>query len=416
MNTNSKYNSQNNTGSLQAPIHQASRSTGECDPSVEQSEVAEQIQAELELIGTIIECVPSLGNATKTCADLWQYSSFMLEKVSRTFALNINVLPGVTAGLKQQMLLAYLFCRMADTVEDDPILSAEQKKERLQLFSNVFSQSTTDQALQAGEEFVNALPNHWQGNCDYNHILCENLQWPLQLYLEFPSEVQGVISHTIQEMCTGMASYALKQEQAGDWMSLQTVAQLDDYCYYVAGVVGTMITGLFSANSIFIGPNKQKQLHSLSVSFGLGLQLVNIMKDVVEDSHRGVCYIPQELANPYQVTTRQLFDPSNKSIAQKVMQAMVQKAYAHLCDALDYTLSIPRLEPRMRLFCLWPLFMALENLVAIGDGSKSFAQDSKVKITRAQVKAIIRNTILLVPSNFLLKQYFLKMSAKIRTV
>ncbi|MBT5375365.1 MAG: squalene/phytoene synthase family protein, partial [Nitrospinaceae bacterium] len=47
--------------------------------------------------------------------DDWTYCVKTLPKVSRTFALNISVLKG---DLHRSILVAYLFCRIVDTVED----------------------------------------------------------------------------------------------------------------------------------------------------------------------------------------------------------------------------------------------------------------------------------------------------------
>jgi len=47
--------------------------------------------------------------------DDWNYCVSTLPKVSRTFALNISVLKG---DLHKSILIAYLFCRTIDTVED----------------------------------------------------------------------------------------------------------------------------------------------------------------------------------------------------------------------------------------------------------------------------------------------------------
>ena len=48
----------------------------------------------------------------------------MLPAVSRTFALGIRLLPG---RLGAAVRTAYLICRIADTIEDEPSVSAEQK-------------------------------------------------------------------------------------------------------------------------------------------------------------------------------------------------------------------------------------------------------------------------------------------------
>jgi farnesyl-diphosphate farnesyltransferase len=77
-----------------------------------------------------------------------------------------------------------------------------------------------------------------------------------------------------------------------------------------------------------------------------------------------------------------------------VMEELVRKAWSHLDDAIAYTKLIPNVKMRTRLFCLWPLFMAAENMKLIGDGSSLFASDKKVKITRDTVKRIIKQTMM----------------------
>lgn len=62
-------------------------------------------------------------------------------------------------------------------------------------------------------------------------------------------------------------------------------------------------------------------------------------------------------------------------------------------DSIAYTKLIPKMKMRTRLFCLWPLFMAAENLRLIGDGLCVFSSDKKVKITRDTVKRIVKKTM-----------------------
>ena len=52
------------------------------------------------------------------------YQNKILTGVSRTFAFTIPQLPD---GLRSHITNAYLLCRIADTIEDDADLSAEQK-------------------------------------------------------------------------------------------------------------------------------------------------------------------------------------------------------------------------------------------------------------------------------------------------
>ncbi|HMJ50103.1 MAG TPA: squalene/phytoene synthase family protein, partial [Burkholderiales bacterium] len=62
------------------------------------------------------------------------YQEDILQGVSRTFALTIPQLP---EGLRQPVSNAYLLCRIADTIEDEPALSGEQKRYFSQQFIRV---------------------------------------------------------------------------------------------------------------------------------------------------------------------------------------------------------------------------------------------------------------------------------------
>ena len=73
---------------------------------------------------------------------------------------------------------------------------------------------------------------------------------------------------------------------------------LNEYCYYVAGVVGEMLTELFCDYSSDIDAH-QNELMNLAVSFGQGLQMTNILKDIWDDHKRGACWLPREHFEKY---------------------------------------------------------------------------------------------------------------------
>src|ERR1700730_2043957 len=71
----------------------------------------------------------------------------ILPHVSRTFALTIPQLP---PGLRTAVTSAYLLCRIADTIEDEPALSAAETLAFLQRFTAVVC-GEEEAALLAGE-------------------------------------------------------------------------------------------------------------------------------------------------------------------------------------------------------------------------------------------------------------------------
>lgn len=318
-----------------------------------------------------------------------EFAAFMLGKTSRTFALNIQVLP---MGLRRQVLLAYLFCRMADTLEDDNELSESAKIGLLQMFRGLFPPAADRQARL--EAFRASLPPEWAASERWDRLLVFHCHWILPQLSEFPAGVIEAISRCVDEMSLGMIDFTRKQaDTRSGQVLIATVEDLDRYCYYVAGTVGNLLCELFTLHSPLIGKKRATALRALSVSFGLGLQLTNILKDIQEDRTRNVSFIPRSLLE-------------NERLTERVMAKLIAKARTHLEDALEYCCLLPRLEPRLRLFCLWPLFMAAENLVLMGKNLDGYQGDSKLKITRRQVKDIVGRTSIACWSNVWIRSMF----------
>lgn len=70
-------------------------------------------------------------------------------------------------------------------------------------------------------------------------------------------------------------------------------AELDEYMHYVAGIVGFMITEVFSAISIVVR-SRRRLLLPLAREYGLGLQTVNIIRGIRKDRERGWIFVPEE--------------------------------------------------------------------------------------------------------------------------
>jgi len=67
----------------------------------------------------------------------------------------------------------------------------------------------------------------------------------------------------------------------------QTIEDLEQYCFRVAGVVGLMMCPLLGAHPQMAAPH--------AVSLGSAMQLTNIARDVQADARLGRIYIPQDL-------------------------------------------------------------------------------------------------------------------------
>jgi farnesyl-diphosphate farnesyltransferase len=148
-----------------------------------------------------------------------------------------------------------------------------------------------------------------------------------------------------------------------------------------------MITELFLEA---IGPNAPRQeLYRHCESFGIGLQLVNIVKDVTDDHARGVCYLPRRMCEAEGFDPERLLEPEFRPAAKRVLGLVIDRAHEHLCSALEYTLQLPASHHQLRLFCLLPLWLALETLRLAREHDGVFTPGMPVKVSRADVQRIV---------------------------
>ena len=321
-----------------------------------------------------------------------QYQDYILQGVSRTFALTI---PQLSKELVQVVGNAYLWCRMADTIEDDPQLALVLKGH----FSDQLSGLLTSQ--ESTDAWVTELQPHL--HCDTAPAeldLIANSQRILRLFRAFSPAQQSIIQQCVATMVQGMMHYQAHQPHSG----LPNMPAFNDYCYHVAGVVGEMLTLLYCDYSKGFKDNKA-QLMPLSVSFGQGLQMTNILKDIWQDQGREICWLPQDVFSKYNIQLQDLSKQRTNPDFHQGVRELVAIAHGHLQDALTYTLLIPKAEQGYRNFCLWAIGMALLTLKNIYK-QPDFQQSSQIKISRNKVKTIFVVTRFIGRSNSLVKLFF----------
>jgi farnesyl-diphosphate farnesyltransferase len=298
------------------------------------------------------------------------YQDQILPHVSRTFALTIPQLP---AGLRTAVTCAYLLCRIADTIEDEPALSPPETLAFLQRFSAVLVDGNP--ALLAGEIAPRLSDRTLAAERD---LVC-NMERVVAVLAQLNAPQRAAIQRCVELMCLGMPRFQFSASLKG----LARSSDLDDYCYYVAGVVGEMLTDLFCDYSPQIARHRPA-LCANAASFAQGLQMTNILKDVWEDRGRGACWLPQEVFTRHGVDLSDLasepFDPRFAA----GFRELVGVAHAHLRNALDYTLLIPSKETGIRRFCLWAIGLAVLTLRKI-EHNPRFTAGVQVKVTRSAV-------------------------------
>ena len=324
-------------------------------------------------------------------ADL-AFQADMLQRVSRTYSLTIPLLP---SGLREVVANAYLLCRIADTVEDDPGLDPVRKEILLRGFTSAVAGHADTEALAA--KLSTLLTGATSGG---ERILVENTSRILRITHEFAPTRRKAIERCLAEMTQGMIEFQRRLGREG----LRHMADLDRYCYHVAGVVAKMLTELFCDHSPAIA-EKREELMGLAPCYGHGLQLANILKDIWSDLARGNCWLPREpfLAGGFDLDELRAGDNGPEFSAG--LDELVASAHDQLQKGLEFILLIPRRERGVRRHLLLTLGMAAATLRRI-HRSEEFRTGKDVTQTKRAAPVLVAAILTLAHSNLLINGLF----------
>lgn len=150
-------------------------------------------------------------------------------------------------------------------------------------------------------------------------------------------------------MAKGMADWVEK-----DWQ-IRTKEDLDDYTYYVAGLVGVMLSDIWRwYDNTDTDPE-------LAIGYGRGLQAVNVLRNKDEDAERGVQFFPDNW------TREDMFAYASENL---------EKADKYMKDIKTKNII---------LFCKIPLALAHRTLNALKSGQE--------KMSRQEVEATVEEII-----------------------
>lgn len=298
----------------------------------------------------------------------------ILPAVSRTFALSIEMLP---EALRDAVRVGYLLCRVVDTIEDDDGLPPIIREQLFDAFDIALADDGADtaplivlaDAVEIGENLA-------------ERRLMRNAGGVFRQLRGLSVGQREALRRPIATMSAGMRETCRRVDATGK-LRIRDLEDLEQYCYYVAGTVGELLTALFLDFHGELEPQTRGVVDMNAVSFGLGLQLVNIVKDVAADAERGVSFVPRSLCANMGITTDQLLDPTKRAEALAVIGAVCQRARTHLERAAVYTQAWPADTGHgIRLFCLVPLVLAFESLHEVERGENTLIPGAVPKVSR----------------------------------
>nr|BAA13083.1 squalene synthase [Glycyrrhiza glabra] len=289
----------------------------------------------------------------------WAFCYTMLLKVSRSFALVIQQLD---PQLRNAVCIFYLVLRALDTVEDDTSIATDVKEPILIAFHR------------------HIYDRDWHFSCGTKEykVLMDQFHHVSTAFLELEKNYQAAIENITKEMGAGMAKFICNE--------VETVDDYDEYCHYVAGLVGLGLSKLFHAS----GKEDLAPDH-LSNSMGLFLQKTNIIRDYLEDINeipKSRMFWPRQIWSKYVNKLEDLKYEENSVKAVQCLNDMVTNALLHAEDCLKYMSALRDMS--IFRFCAIPQIMAIGTLALCYNNIEVFR--GVVKMRRGLTAKVIDRT------------------------
>ena len=326
---------------------------------------------------------------------------YILKNVSRSFYLSLRVLP---SSVRKQVSLAYLFCRVADTIADTSIFPRYQRLQILQAFRRQFLLTTP--SLDDLKQLRAALLP--QRTPQEAYQLLYHLPIYFHLFVRLSAVDRQLVRDLVLTLTHGMEMdlQYFPGETPSTIQPFPDLAILDLYTYYVAGVVGEFWTKIHKVYMQRWQPHKFQNLCALGIRFGQGLQMTNILKDLSKDLSIGRCYLPREQLEQLEIGPEELTNPATLQRLRPLIIQLIWHTLDHLDQACQYVVQLPRKALRLRLSCMWPLLFAVQTLEVICRSEMLLYSEARIKISRGVVYCTMFKSLwCLIAPNMLAKYY-----------
>ncbi|KAF3796704.1 hypothetical protein EJ110_NYTH00931 [Nymphaea thermarum] len=237
---------------------------------------------------------------------------------------------------------------------------------------------------QLGEELRDAVELSTTKSSWINFTMFQRPSWSLG---------KETIEDITKRMGAGMAKFIC--------MEVETISDYDEYCYYVAGLVGLGLSKLFHASRLEdLTPDDLSNCTgnmAMDLQFYAGpnsfayLQKTNIIRDYLEDINeipKSRMFWPREIWNKYVDKLEDLKYEENSVVAVKCLNEMVTNALTHMEDCLRYMSALN--DPNIFRFCAIPQIMAIGTLALCYNNIQVFR--GVVKMRRGLVAKVVDQT------------------------
>jgi farnesyl-diphosphate farnesyltransferase len=299
----------------------------------------------------------------------------LLRGVSRSFYLSIRLLP---SPLRRPVAVGYLLARATDTIADSPGATARDRLQGLHAFGAALEGQATwapAPALAIGSEDERALLDS----------IPQCLRWLGQLATEDQQDVRTVLAHITRGQRLDVERFGeASREQP---RALESAAELDEYTYLVAGSVGEFWTRLGFRHLPAFAELPQEEMLALARCYGMGLQLINVLRDAGADLGEGRCYLPAGAAE---------------------REPWLARARDGLECGMRYAGALR--SRRVRVASALPALIGARTLALLRAAGEQ-ALSHQVKVPRSEVRGVLTRTALHLGGNAALQAEFRRLRA-----
>ena len=321
-------------------------------------------------------------DATRPDADLaWCHEA--VQGVSRTFALTVDTLD---EPMSSYICLGYLVCRIADTVEDADHIAPDEQAALLRTFDAALDPDDDGDAGEFRAAVDRHLPPADERSADWEVVA--EVERVFATFEGLPPEVRRAVVPPAREMATGMADFVERYADEGG-LRIETRGELEEYCYYVAGTVGTLITNLVTTLGT-VDDERTERLYEVAEEFGLLLQLVNVAKDVHDDyTEENNVYLPAEWLEEEGVPQEEVVAPEHREDTASVVSRTAGYARGFLDGAQTYLEHVPLVEGNTLAAWTIPYLLAVGTLRELSEHPERAVTGEGVKVSREEVFAVV---------------------------
>jgi farnesyl-diphosphate farnesyltransferase len=310
----------------------------------------------------------------------------ILRSVSRSFYLSIRFLP---AQLRGPIALAYLLARTTDTVADTIGISGPVRMETLRMLSDgIQGRASREVVINQIASFVPLQENAAERTLLDSLLGC--LEWLEQTGRADRDDIRAVL----EKITHGQMLDLHRFDNPAKVRALQTAADLDEYTYLVAGCVGEFWTRLCFRHLRDFANLIQDEMLALGRRYGMGLQLINILRDAGADLRAGRCYFPEDELGAVDLIAAQILSESDRF--QPIYQRWMEKAQEGLQCGMRYARAIR--NRRVRAATVLPALIGARTLTLLRKAGAS-ALHQTIKVSRREVRGMILTLAIHLASN-----------------